>query len=92
MNKAKASDKFTVCTKCRFLINLDPGSPRKHVWYNNLCQAAPLPTARDPYDGQVKPYTGGNYPPLCFVDEKFTYCKVLNKDGNCPKYKPKHGV
>ena len=89
MKKAKVSDKFTVCTKCKFVFIPRNALGGKYRWYNRFCQASPLPKARDPFDGQVKPYTDGVGSVKCFVDYEFSYCKDINKDGNCPGYRPK---
>ena len=91
MKKAKILNEFTVCTECRFLLDQTQTWQPSDIWYNQLCTASPLPTARDPYDGQVKPYEGNKYYPKHFVSHRFSYCRDINKDGNCPKYKPKLG-
>lgn len=77
----------TVCTKCAHFQNLDPGSDRRHVWYNHVCRASPLPKRVDPYDGKVKSFgvndLGGKY----VSEHGLRYCRDVN-DGKCPKFKP----
>ena len=70
--------KVTVCTQCVHFMNLEPGSPREHIWYNHLCKATPLPTKVDPCDGKTKPHgvndLGGEY----FTENRFQYCRNVN--------------
>lgn len=75
----------SVCTKCRSFMNLEPGSPREHIWYNHLCKATPLPTAIDPYDGKTKPCGVNDLGNKYFTENQFQYCRNVN-EGNCPKF------
>lgn len=80
----------TICKQCRHFLNREPGSAREDVWYNHLCQATPLPTKIDPYDGQEKPYGQNDFGDEYFSpDRKFEFCRKVN-DGNCPKFEAKH--
>ena len=85
INQRKPKPEATVCTQCVHFINREPDSPREQVWYNHLCEATPLPTKVDPYDGKTKPYgsndLGGEY----FTENQSRYCRDVN-DGTCPKF------
>ena len=76
---------MTICTKCKYFENLEPGSVREHVWYNHVCKASPLPTAIDPYDGKRKSCgsndLGGGY----FTKRAYQFCRDVN-NGACPKF------
>jgi len=83
--KQEKQPKATICTKCVHFMSLEPGSVRKHVWYNQLCKAAPLPTKIDPYDDNIKPFNINNFGNEYFTENEFRYCRDVN-DGNCPKF------
>mgnify|MGYP001606881511 CR=1 FL=1 len=85
LREEKPKPEVTICTHCVHFMNLDPGSPREHIWYNHLCKATPLPTKVDPYDGKTKAHSvndlGGEY----FTENQFQYCRNVN-DGRCPNF------
>jgi hypothetical protein len=61
---------MVLCKNCRFLLNKEPNSPRRDVWYNHLCLASPV-VRLDFYDGPKK---------------EFKFCRDVNTDGHCPKF------
>lgn len=85
LKKEEPKPEVTICTQCVHLMNLEPGSPREHVWYNHLCAAVPLPMKVDPYDGKTKPYgftfSRGEY----LTEHQYQYCRNVNK-GECSKF------
>lgn len=78
----------TVCTQCRHFVNLEPGSVREHIWYNHLCEASPLPTRIDPYDGEEKPYGCNDLGTIYTSPYSFNFCRDIN-DGECPLFRRK---
>ena len=86
LKQEQPKPEVTVCTRCVHFMNLEPGSPREHVWYNHLCKATLLPVKVDPYDGKTKSY-GKNYlGSEYFTENQFQYCRNVN-DGKCPKFR-----
>ena len=79
---------ITICIKCEHFVNLEPASPREHIWYNHLCKASPLPTKIDPYDGKTKRYTVNGLGNEYFTENQFEYCRNVN-DGKCSKFQAK---
>ena len=82
----KGKVQFAVCSRCEHFQNLEPGSPREDVWYNHLCKASPLPTARDPYDGTERPYTYNSLGMRYFTEHGYNYCRDVNTDGKCSEF------
>ena len=75
-----------VCRACHNFINLEPGTPREHVWYNHLCRAHPFPVDVDPYDGEPKPYSHNDLGQRYFSKHEFTYCRNVNGKGECQDF------
>ena len=65
---------MTICFECRFFHNKEPNSPRKNVWYNHQCIASPLSKSINPVTGY-------------YTDVSFKYCRNVNTDGQCSKFK-----
>ena len=83
--QGELKSEITVCLQCAHFINLEPGSPREHVWYNHLCKATSLPTKVDTYDGKTKPYSVNDNGDECFTKNLFEYCRNVN-NGKCLKF------
>lgn len=79
---------FTVCYECVHFKNLEPRSPREHVWYNHVCTATPLPVQRDPVTGQLQNVSRNDLGREIFTDQPFQFCREINK-GNCPLFEKK---
>ena len=77
----------SVCKNCKHFRNLEPDSPRAHVWYNHVCARSPKPKKIDPYDGKLKPWGKNDLGGKVFYSEEkeFQYCRDVN-DGQCRKF------
>ena len=79
------NDTFTICKQCKHFHNIEPTGPRKDIWYNHYCKAVDLPTAQDPLDGVVKPFSQNDLGRTIFLDEPYPHCRDIN-DGNCKAF------
>ncbi len=88
MSEVKQKESVTICLNCKHFCNIAKDSFHAEVWYNHLCNASPLPTAVDPYDGGVKPFQANSFGVQYFTEHQFEYCRNVNK-GNCSKFTDK---
>ena len=70
------ADTFTICTKCKHLLNTNPRGPRRDVWHQHYCKASPQKPTRNPYNGKMVTENECGY----------EHCRDLNH-GACPKFK-----
>ena len=78
----------TICVQCAHFINKEPMSVRKDEWYNHLCEAKPLPTKMDTYDGKMKHWKKNDFGQEFFTDDEYENCRNVN-DGKCLKFQEK---
>lgn len=75
-----------ICYECPSFINLEPNSVWQDIWYNHLCQANPLPKARNPVTGKIQSYTKNDFGQTVYVDNEYEYCRDMNPEGDCRSY------
>lgn len=76
---------MTICTRCKYLLNIGRGDQQRQIWYNHLCRANPLPLSIDPYDGELKHFGRNDLGGVHVADRSYDFCRNHN-DGNCSKF------
>lgn len=70
------------CYTCQHFKNSEPNGPRKDMWYNHLCKAAPLDVTINPVTGEACCKSRNDLGQEYYTNQMFEYCREINK-GDC---------
>lgn len=77
---------MTICKECyyhKIIISNDcikDVKVKNNIWYHNYCTLKEIPKWTNPVSGELEHR----------YDQKYEYCRDINKDGNCKHFQEFH--